>query len=186
MSDSMARAVIASITFSSIAFFAFVIIIAVVGSFREQSRERLLAEQYRSVHAQVLNAVEQLQPDTPPPALEEEIAEVSATLSDTVGRLRDISAKAQAFETEVRDLVRRADAAQATAQLNEAQASKIAMLLTTRSEEKLKEEIERLTVAHEKQIEGLKRSNSKSTWLTFTLGAVLGFLLNLLSSFLVG
>ncbi len=174
------------ITFSGIAFFAFAIIGFIAGAIRERSHKRMLDEQYRNVHAQVLNTVEKLQPYQPSPSLEEEIAEVSSTLSDTVGRLRNISAKAQAFETEVRDLVRRADAAQATAQLNEAQASKIATLLTTRTEEKLKEEIERLTLAHEEQIDGLKKSNSKSTWLTFTLGAIIGFLLNLLSTVLVG
>ncbi|RAN94737.1 hypothetical protein GAR05_04827 [Micromonospora saelicesensis] len=111
---------------------------------------------------------------------------MSGTLTQTVSRLRDISVKAQAFESEVHDLVRRADAAQATAQLNEEQAQKIALLLTTQTEVKLTEEIDKLTKAHKEQIDGLKKSGSRTAWITFVLGAVLGFLLNLLTAFLMG
>jgi hypothetical protein len=58
----------------------------------------------------------------PTPKLEDELAEVSGTLTATVGRLREISAKAEAFEAEVQELVKRADAAQAAADLSEEQA----------------------------------------------------------------
>ncbi|MGW5670624.1 hypothetical protein, partial [Micromonospora sp. NPDC003776] len=64
-------------------------------------------------------------------------------------------------------------------------AQKIALLLTTQTEKKLKEEIEKLTAAHKEQIEGLKRSGTRSAWVTFVLGAVVGFVLNIVSSLIV-
>ncbi|MGW5669354.1 hypothetical protein [Micromonospora sp. NPDC003776] len=101
------------------------LVVAAVGNYlrnRTRAVSRVLEERYQAAATDVLETVEQLQPERPSPSLEDEIAEVSGTLATTVTRLRDLSAKAQAYEAEVRELVKRADAAQATAQLNEEQA----------------------------------------------------------------
>ncbi|MEU2986239.1 hypothetical protein ABZ647_17745 [Micromonospora aurantiaca] len=164
---------------------SFLLVIKVTA--QQERRERRIVEAH---YAQAVRRIEVIiskeKADAQPPTLEQEISDVSGTLTRTVSRLRDISTRAQAFEAEVRELVARADAAQATAQLNEEQAQKIALLLTSQTEQKLKEEIEKLTKAHNEQIEGLKKSGTKTAWLTFGLGALVGFLLNLLTAVMVG
>lgn len=151
---------------------------------RRQTRE--LEDSTARVQRNMQIIFHQATADRPPPTLEEEISNVSGTLTRTVTRLRDISVKAKAYEAEVHELVRHADAAQAAAQLNEEQAQKIALLLTSQTEQKLKEELDKLTKAHQEQIDGLKKAGSRTAWITFVLGAVIGFLLNLLTAYLMG
>lgn len=112
----------------------------------------------------------------PPPApkLEDEIAEVSGSLAATVGRLHEISAKAQAFEAEVHELVKRADAAKATADLSEEQAQRIGYLLGAQTEQRLREEIEKLTTTHTEQIGQLRKSGTRMALATFVGGVLLG------------
>ncbi|MBE1485597.1 hypothetical protein [Plantactinospora soyae] len=119
------------------------------------------------------------------PSLEDEIRVVAATLASTVTQMRQISAKAEAFETEVHDLVRRADAAQAAADLSEDQARKIGLLLGAQTERKLKEEIEKLTAVHNEQMEKSRRSGIRLAIWSAVFGAVAGFFVNLLSSWVM-
>lgn len=127
-------------------------------------------------------AVARIEETLPPPApkLEDEISEVSGMLTTTVGRLRDISSRAQAFEAEVQDLVKRADAAQAAADLSEEQASKIALLLSEQSRRDLLDQVDKLTAAHDQQIERLSRSSTRMAIITFVGGVLLGALANIL------
>lgn len=135
--------------------------------------------------AQAVNSVGKSLP-APKPSLEEELAEVSEALSATVKRLRQVSAKAEAFETEVKDLVARADAAKATASLHEDDAKRIAKLLGSETEARLQSEIRKLTVEHNRQIDGLRRSGNRTAFWTFGGGVVLGTVGNVVVALVMG
>ncbi|WP_433535784.1 hypothetical protein ACQPZK_28120 [Micromonospora sp. CA-249363] len=139
------------------------------------------AARFRDVAAKAMASVERTLPP-PLPSLEDEIAEVSATLSKTVKRLRDISTKAEAFEDEVRELVERAEAARTIAELNEDQASKISLLLSERTERSMKAEIEKLKTAHAEQAEQQRRSGTRIALATFAGGVVLGVVGNVVTN----
>jgi hypothetical protein len=136
---------------------------------------------FQEAAAEALSAVERTLPQ-PAPSLEQEIADVSNPLTQTVTRLRDISARAEAFEGEVRNLVDRAEAAQALAQLNEDQASKISLLLSERTEQSLKDEIEKLKDANAEQAEQQRRSGTRLALLTFAGGVILGVVGNVVTN----
>ncbi|WP_433354756.1 hypothetical protein ACQPYV_30415 [Micromonospora saelicesensis] len=139
------------------------------------------AVRFRDVAAEAIASVERALPP-PLPSLEDEIAEVSNTLSRTVTRLRDISVKAQAFEGEVRDLVERAEAARVIAELNEDQASKISLLLSERTEQSMKAEIEKMKTAHAEQAEQQRRSGTRIALATFVGGVILGVIGNVVTN----
>ncbi|MGC5019977.1 hypothetical protein [Micromonospora sp. DT47] len=150
-------------------------------------RRPMIVALRREFEASAASAVASVEASLPPtrPSLEDEIGEVSGTLSATVNRLREISAKAEAFEAEVKQLVVRADAARATAALDEEKARQISFILGERTERKFREEIEKLAEAHAEQVERLRKSGNRTAWWTFVLGSALGFLLNLLAGMLV-
>jgi hypothetical protein len=113
------------------------------------------------------------------PNLEDEIADVSASLSQTVTRLRQISNKAEAFEVEVRALVNRAEVAKATASLYEDDARKIALLLGRETEERFRAEIAKLAEEHNRQTEELRKSGNRMALWTFVGGVALGVVGNI-------
>ena len=135
--------------------------------------------------AQVVLSVEQANA-TPEASLEDELSEVSTSLSAAVTRLRQISAKADAFEAEVKDMVARADSAKATASLHEEDARRIASFLGAESEARFRDEIAKLVTEHNKQIEQLHRSSSRTALWTFIGGVVLGIVGNVVVALLVG
>ena len=135
--------------------------------------------------AQALNSVGRTLP-APELSLEEELAEVLEALSATVKRLRQVSAKAETFETDVKELVARAEAAKATASLHENDAKRIAKLLGAETEARLQSEIRRLTIEHNRQIDGLRRSGSRTALWTFVGGVVLGTVGNVVVALVMG
>lgn len=139
---------------------------------------------FSSAVEQTVAALEKTLP-TPEKPLEDEIAEVSGSLSRTVARLRQISDKAQAFEADVKDLVARADAARATAKLHEEDARKIALLLGSETEQRIRSEINTLKVEHERQINLLRRSGNRMALWTFVGGVVLGMIGNIVVAILI-
>jgi hypothetical protein len=143
-------------------------------SLRERARRRYS----RSVR--MLQAARQQA--TGPVPLEDEISQVSKTLSRTVTRLRQISEKAVAFEEEVKQLVREADAAKATAELNEDQARKISMILNAQSESSLRAEMEKLEKVYDKSVRGLVRSGWLNLLIGVILGAIISYVLNEVAS----
>jgi hypothetical protein len=108
---------------------------------------------------EAVTAIEQSLPDREL-NLDDEVADVSNSLAATLVRLRHVSEKAQAFEAEVKQLVARADAARATAKLHEEDARQIALLLGSETENRFKEEINKLTIRHGEQIEWLRKSSN--------------------------
>ncbi|MEU1885252.1 hypothetical protein ABZ491_07185 [Micromonospora rifamycinica] len=118
-------------------------------------------------------------------SLEQEISDVSETLAQSISKLRDISEKAQAFEGEVRTLVERAESAQAMAELNESQAAKISLLLSERTEQRLKDEIEKLKAAHAELADRQQKSSNRVALLTFVGGVILGVVGNILTNLLM-
>jgi hypothetical protein len=162
-----------------------VALVAVLGlavAVRKSRAERIkAAARFRDVAAEALASVERTLPP-PLPSLEDEIAEVSNTLTETVTRLRNISTKAQAFEGEVRELVERAEAARTIAELNEDQASKISLLLSERTEQSMKAEIEKLKTAHAEQAEQQRRSGTRIALATFAGGVILGVVGNVVTN----
>ena len=141
-------------------------------------------QDFQAVAKQAVTSVEQTLPQADVP-LEDEIAEVSASLSMTVGRLRRISEKAEAFEAEVASLVARAEAAKATASVHEADARRIALFLGSETESRLRHEIEKLAAEHDRQIERLRRSGNRVALWTFAGGVVLGVLGNVVVAVLM-
>ncbi len=139
---------------------------------------------FSSAVEQTVAALEKTLP-TPEKSLEDEIAEVSGSLSRTVARLRQISDKAQAFEADVKDLVAKADAARATAKLHEEDARKIALLLGSETEQRIRSEINTLKVEHERQINLLRRSGNRMALWTFVGGVVLGIVGNIVVAVLI-
>ncbi|MEE6260975.1 hypothetical protein [Plantactinospora sonchi] len=151
----------------------------------ELKMSRALRAEFQSDAAQSVKTVQETQ-STPAERLEADMIEVSQALHVAFQDMRDIIVRAEAFEDGVRKLIIRADAAEATAKLNEEDARKISVILGARTEEKFKEEIEKLTAVHDEQMEKLRKSGTRvATW-TFIAGAVLGFAGNLLSSALTG
>ncbi|MER5701448.1 hypothetical protein ABT023_05745 [Micromonospora sp. NPDC002296] len=148
---------------------------------RGQAARARATRHFHDALDQAIASVERSLPQ-PAPSLEQEIADVSGTLAQTVTRLRDISARAEAFEGEVRKLVERSEAAQVVAQLNEDQASKISLLLSERTEQSLKDEIEKLKVANAEQAEQQRRSGTRLALLTFAGGVVLGVVGNVVTN----
>ncbi|MCX5067701.1 hypothetical protein OOJ91_17820 [Micromonospora lupini] len=118
-------------------------------------------------------------------SLEQEISDVSETLIQSISKLHEISQNAQAFEGEVRTLVERAESAQAMAELNESQASRISLLLTERTEQRLTDEIEKLKAAHAEQADRQRKSSNRVALLTFVGGVVLGIVGNVLTNLLM-
>jgi CRISPR/Cas system CMR-associated protein Cmr1 (group 7 of RAMP superfamily) len=118
-------------------------------------------------------------------SLEQEISDVSDALIQSISKLREISENAQAFEGEVRALVERAESAQAMAELNESQASKISLLLSERTEQRLTDEIEKLKVAHAEQADRQRKSSNRVALLTFVGGVILGVVGNVLTNLLM-
>lgn len=134
---------------------------------------------------QLKEALEDLNSTPRAPSLDEELGDVSNALSTNVARLHDISERAKAFENEVRGLVDKAEAAKTAAALHEDDARKIAILLGAESQARLKEEIEKLSQAHANQIEDLKKSGNRTAWVTFTGGALVGFGVNILTTWMM-
>src|SRR5262249_33560232 len=126
------------------------VIFASVGWFIRPSTRETVKRSNEAFYAAAERAVTALEETLPAsePTLEDEIADVSASLSQTVTRLRQISGKAEAFEAEVKALVDRAEAAKATASLHEDDARKIALLLGRETEERLRTEIANLAEEH--------------------------------------
>jgi hypothetical protein len=137
---------------------------------------------FRAAAAQAVATIEETLPASEP-SLEDEIADVSGSLSATVTRLRQVSQKAEAFEAEVKDLVARAEAEKATAKLHEEDARKIALLLGAETEKRLREEIDKLTAEHVRQIDSLRKSGNRVARWTFIGGAVLGVAGNIVVDF---
>lgn len=126
-----------------------------------------------------------LAPSDAAPSLDEELGEVSQTLSATMTRLHDISERAKAYENEIQGLVEKAEIAKAAAALHEEDARKIAILVGAESQARLKEEIDRLSEAHTKQIDALKKSGNRTAWITFIGGAIVGFGVNILTTLMM-
>lgn len=143
-----------------------------------------LQQAFEASAADTVSAVEATVPRATR-ALEEEIAEVSATLLATVGRMREITIRAEAFEGEVKRLVQQANAARAAASMDEEKAKQISTLLVERTEQRFRTEIEKLTAAHAEQIKKLRDSGNRTAWLTFGVGSVVGFVLNILASLIM-
>jgi hypothetical protein len=138
-------------------------------------------------HAAAERAVAALEETLPAsePTLEDEIADVSASLSQTVTRLRQISNKAEASEAEVRVLVDRAEAAKVTASLHEDDARKIALLLGRETEERFRTEIVKLAEEHNRQTEELRKSGNRMALWTFVGGVALGVIGNIVVALMV-
>lgn len=154
--------------------------LVVIKARRERARA---ARRFQEAIKAALAVVKENRPESP--SLEQEISDVSQTLTQTVTRLRDISVRAEAFETEVRTLVERAEAAQAVAQLSEDQANKISLLLSERTEQQLKDEIEKLKAANAEQAEQQRRSGTRLALWTFAGGVILGVLGNVLTNLIM-
>ena len=138
---------------------------AVIGAFGPSLVDRFTKRQLRpteerakAARATLDQAVDRLAVSTSTPSLDEELGEVSATLTATMARLHDISERARAFEDDVRQLVKRGEAARATAQINEEAARKIAQILGEETGMRIKTEVDRLTEAYDAQIDALKKS----------------------------
>lgn len=144
--------------------------------------EAAAAAEYAAVSTRVHDVLDQ---PKAPPTLDEELHEVSGTLAKTVARLHEISDKAQAFEDEVRQLVEKAEAAKATANLHEEDAKKIALLLGAETEARLKADIEKMQEAHTNQVNLLKKAGNRTAWIAGILGAIVGFGGNLLATWLM-
>ena len=140
---------------------------------------------FQNAAEQFLSSVEE-DMSAPERRLEDEIAEVSSSLSESVSRLRGLSEKAEAFEAEVRDLGARAEAAKATASIHEDDARRIALLLGSETEARLRKELEKLTAEHNRQIDQLRRSGNRAAVWTFVGGVVLGTVGNVVVALLVG
>jgi gas vesicle protein len=141
-------------------------------------------EAFHDAAERAVAALEATSP-APEPTLEDEIADVSVSLSQTVTRLRQISDKAEAFEAEVKALVDRAEAAKATASLHEDDARKIALLLGLETEERFRTEIAKLTEEHGRQIEKLRKSGNRMAMWTFVGGVALGIIGNIVVALMV-
>lgn len=149
---------------------------------REATAAKRNADQARK---DLEDSVSTLEEQTQPTSLDEELGEVSTALSMNVARLHDISEGAKAFEAEVGALVAKADVAKAAAALHEEDAKKIAILLSAESQTQLKHEIDRLSEAHAQQTEALKRSGGRTAWATFVGGAIVGFGVNILTTWIM-
>lgn len=109
-----------------------------------------------------------------PKTLDQEMALVSRQLSRTVERMQVLSGKAQAFEQEVWEMVERADAAKAAADLSEDQAKKIGLLLGEVGAQHLREQMEKMASAHASDLTALRREGKITALWTFVGGVLLG------------
>jgi hypothetical protein len=154
-------------------------------AFRRGNRAAAQSERaFREAATQAVTSVEQTLP-SPGASLEEEISEVSSSLSMTIARLRQVSEKAEAFEAEVKELVERADVAKATASLHEDDARKIGRFLGSETERRLRSEIDNLTAEYNRQIDSLRRSGNRTALWTFIGGVVLGTIGNVVVALLI-
>ena len=134
--------------------------------------------------ANVVAAVEGALPPAQP-SLDQEIEDVTRTLADAVARLAEISRKAEAYGEEVRHLVAKAEQAKAAVELNETAARKIAQVLGREADSTLRREMAKLTEMHVRELSGLRRSGNRAAWITFVAGAAVGFVTNIVTSFLM-
>ncbi|HZM82213.1 MAG TPA: hypothetical protein VFC19_41365 [Candidatus Limnocylindrales bacterium] len=119
-------------------------------------------------------------------SIEQEVAEVTNTLTAVVNRLGDISRKAEAYGSEVKRLIDQAEQAKALAEINEDTANKIAHILGRETDSTLKEEMARLTRMHVEELGKLRRSGNRVAWITFVAGGVVGFITNVVTTVLMG
>lgn len=160
-------------------------LVATMQSFYASRQAKTAGLQAKQAQKDLHDSLEILEAETPHASLDEELGEVSTALTANVARLHDISERAKAFEDEVRALVEKAEVAKATAALHEEDAKKIATILGSESQLRLKEEIDRLSQAHAHQIQALKKSGNRTAWVTFVGGAFVGFLINILTSWMM-
>ncbi|MBG0567245.1 hypothetical protein [Actinoplanes aureus] len=155
-----------------------------VGYFRGRKAAIASKEAFRAAADRVVTSVQPA--PTAEASLDEELAEVATSLTTAVSRLRQLSARAEAFEAEVQALVTRAEAAKATASLHEEDARRIAQLLGAESESRLRHEIAKLTTEHNEQLDKLRRSANRSALWTFTGGVLLGLMGNVVVALWLG
>lgn len=149
-------------------------------------REATKAERNaKRAQQELQTSVTTLEKESQPSSLDEELGEISTALTANVARLYNISERAKAFEVEVRALVDKAEVAKAAAALHEEDAKKIATLLGAETQARLSQEIDRLAEAHARQIEALKKSSNRTAWATFVAGAIMGFGVNILTTWMM-
>lgn len=172
-------ALVGIIAFATLAFRA---------AIRADIRLRASEARFKTAVRSAVTSIEETLPGAVPAqaSLEDEIAEVSASLAATVRRLRQISDKAEKFEAEVRALAARAESARATAKLHEDDARKIALLLGSETETRLRQEIDKLAAEHAQQIESLRSASGRGTLWGFVGGVVLGWVGNVLVALIMG
>lgn len=188
-SDSIANTgwgAIATVSAVTIALFLLILGVLSQRAAVRASRAAVRSDRaFRAAAAQVVTSVEQTAVK-PEASLEDEISEVSSSLSESVSRLRQLSRKAEAFESEVKDLVAHAEAAKATARLHEDDARRIGVFLGAETESRLRSEIEKLTAEHNRLIDQLRREGTRTALWTFVGGVVLGLIGNVVVALLLG
>lgn len=142
------------------------------------------AARYEVVAEEAMAAIESAL--TPAKAsLDKEISDVTSVLSEMAQKLRDISHRADDYGDEVKTLVERAAAAQATVEVNEVAAQRIAHMLGKATEMTLREEIEKLKIAYNEDIDRLRKSGKREAWITFFAGTVVGLATNILTTIMM-
>jgi hypothetical protein len=119
-------------------------------------------------------------------SLDQEVAEVTSTLTAVVNRLGEISRKAEAYGNEVKRLIEQAEQAKAMVEINADTAGKIAHILGRETDSTLKAEIARLNQMHLDEVVKLGRAGNRIAWITFVAGAVVGFITNVVTTVLMG
>jgi hypothetical protein len=141
------------------------------------SREGFQAAADRAVTAAVGQSMPRSQA-----TLEDEICEVSDSLTSSFERLRHLGRRAEEFEARVKVLVRQAEDARTAAELGDDHARRLRQLLSS----EIGVQIAGLTSEHNRQIEGLRKSGNKVAIWTFVGGVILGTVGNIVVAVMMG
>src|SRR5262249_23545698 len=124
---------------------------------------------------------------------EAQIGEVAETLRQASGRLREILEETSVLEEDAAQLIKRAEEARASLRVNEEDAKKIAALLGSETELKLREEISQLKqqmvrqdVVRIQDLKASQRSARRSAVLSLAVGTLIGIPFGLLVNWLSG
>jgi hypothetical protein len=141
------------------------------------SREGFQAAADRAVTAAVGQSMPRSQA-----TLEDEICEVSDSLTSSFERLRHLGRRAEEFEARVKVLVRQAEDARTAAELGDDHARRLRQLLSS----EIGVQIAGLTSEHNRQIEGLRKSGNKVAIWTFVGVVILGTVGNIVVAVMMG
>jgi uncharacterized membrane protein YeaQ/YmgE (transglycosylase-associated protein family) len=161
-----------------------VVLVKMQSSARYFYRTARSASSFDTAAAEAITAIENTLPAAKE-SLDKEIVSLAASMSGMAAHLQEILKRVDDYSEEVRQLVEQAEEAQALAELRAPAADRIGRALGKHTDDTLREQMAALTQAHREELEKMSRSGNWLAWITLAIGAVIGFITNIVTSLLM-